>query len=556
MKQLNIKPSEFAESFLSIERGKPFSIRKYPFFYPVYDSPSDNILLRCSRQVGKSLTIANFIALNTLVAEMQVEYITNQNYTRDELYEMGLGSFHTLYVAPRFDQVGTFSRQKLNPIIGGTNMFRNFVNSSCYDQVNYKSFKNNSDIFLRSCFYSPDSIRGISSDMICIDEIQDIQTDHIPVIVETQLRSSRKYNLRSGTPKSTRNTIEYFWEKTSQNEWAVPCKACGKWNILGEENIQPLGPSCNKVSCRKLLNVKDGQWVSMNPEAYSQGFRAHAMMADFIPWNGDKGTKAYESSYIYKYENYPRAKFYNEVLGLPYDSGSAPITAQDLMAACDMDERRKVGLPEGMVKGLIPSLRSRPLALGIDWGSCQEGKGRTVLSVVACVDNKFHLIFAKIFTPAESDPKFQVEQAIKFAKHFGCMMIGADYGFGHMQNYELAAGFGTQICRGQSNRVIQMENVGRMSERRRFDEKARRYRIERTEVMTDLFQSIKSKKVLFPTWKEFEPFTGDILNIYQEYNETTRMMRYDHHPDQTDDFFFSLLYAIEALLIMMKKPSI
>lgn len=557
--EVNILPSQFAENFLYIEKAKPFSIRDYPFFYDVYDCPSDSVLMRCSRQVGKSLSIANIQLSNIVLAEMYVDFIENQDLSRDEKIALSVSAFHALYVAPTGLQVSTFSKQKLTLIIDGSPIFKHFRNPRTSDQIAYKSFRNGSDLFLRSCFHSPDSIRGISSDMITIDEIQDICVDHIPVILETQARSARKINFYSGTPKTTRNTIEHYWSLSTQNEWAVKCTGCGKWNILGEDNIQPKYLACSKPSCRKKLDRTNGLWARMNsnPEAYMQGYRIHAMMADFMPWTGPPGSKNWANSLMYKYENYSRAQFYNEVLGLPYDSGAIPITKEELMQACNAAQRKRANLDPGMHHGLSPGIRDKLITGGVDWGTSQEDKSRTVVAIVSYINDQFHVLFSKIYSPHESDPLHQVKDILKYLNHYGCKAAGCDWGFGWMQNKWLAQEYGLEYgTRGKSDRVIEYFNHDSLSERRRWDPKALRYTLNRTEVMTDIFSAIKDERILFPQWAVQEEFAEDVLNVYQEFSIRTGRMKYDHHPDQPDDYFMALMYAIETQLILMGKNKI
>lgn len=557
--EVNIMPSQFAENFLYIEKAKPFSIERYPFFYAVYDCPSDQVLMRCSRQVGKSLSIANIQLSYITLAEMYVDYIEDKALSREEKIALNISAFHALYVAPTGMQVSTFSKQKLTLILDGSPIFKNFVTTKSADQIAYKSFKNGSDLFLRSCYHSPDTIRGISSDMITIDEIQDICVDHIPVILETQARSSRQINFYSGTPKTSRNTIEHYWDLSTQNEWAVKCDHCGKYNILGEDNIQPKGLSCSKPSCRKPIDRTKGVWARMNPdkESYMQGFRIHAMMADFMPWTGDPGSKKYANSLMWRYENYPRAQFYNEVLGLPYDSGSVPITVDDIIEACDPGLRKHAGIEPGFHNGLTPSIRDKVVTAGVDWGTSSEGKSRTVLSIVAFIHNRYHLIFSKIYGPREADPSYQVTDILKWLNHYGVKLAGVDWGFGWMQNKVLAEKFGTTYgMRGKSSSVIEFFNHHGLKQRRKWDKDSLKFILNRTECMTDVIMSIKDKLILFPEWGTMKPFAEDILNIYQEYSDSTGKMKYDHHPNQPDDFFMSLMYAIEAQLIYTGKKMI
>jgi len=113
----------------------------------------------------------------------------------------------------------------------------------------------------------------------CIDEIQDILTDNIPVIRECLSHSSYKKEVYSGTPKTTSNAIEYYWDLSSKNEWMVKCQWCNYWNMLGMDNIGKNSIICQK--CGKPLNPRIGQWVTMNAEGTWEGFRIPQLM---VPW--------------------------------------------------------------------------------------------------------------------------------------------------------------------------------------------------------------------------------------------------------------------------------
>ena len=61
-----------------------------------------------------------------------------------------------------------------------------------------------------------------------------------------------------------------------------------------------------------------------------------------------------------KLEDYPTAKFYNEVLGLPYDSGVKPITEAQLRACCTYGN---------IMEPPDPNKIRGPVFAGIDWGT-------------------------------------------------------------------------------------------------------------------------------------------------------------------------------------------
>jgi hypothetical protein len=74
-----------------------------------------------------------------------------------------------------------------------------------------------------------------------------------------------------------------------------------------------------------------------------------------------------------------------------------------------------------------------------------------------------------------------------------------------------------------------------------YDEQQETYVTNRTEVMTDLFNAIKTDRVEFYKWAEYEDIGKDILNISAEYSDALRQIRYVHQ--QPDDACHSALYA-------------
>jgi hypothetical protein len=67
------------------------------------------------------------------------------------------------------------------------------------------------------------------------------------------------------------------------------------------------------------------------------------------------------------------------------------------------------------------------------------------------------------------------------------------------------------------------------------------YTLGRNKVMTDLFQKIKHKQIIFPRWEDFEPFARDMLAISIDYDEEKGKYRYIN--THSDDSFHSILYG-------------
>lgn len=387
--------------------------------------------------------------------------------------------------------------------------------------------------------------RGIPAWQLFLDEIQDILKDNIPVIEHCLSHAPEQWRRQvySGTPKSLDNIIEeYRANKSTQGEWVVPCEACNHWNILGEKNIGKKGVICAK--CGKGINPqsKRAQWAWMvQPDPQDpnkvpwESYRIPQLM---VPW---KLTEDGWSEILYGYENYPRAKFMNECLGLSYESGLRPITQAQIRDACGTHRIRELE----KVRNL--SL-AQPFFMGVDWGTGDQSY--TVVVIATYVENRFRVVFAHRFVGEESDPAIQVKMLVELATRFNIALIGADYGFGFGSNHHLTRAFGAQ-------KVHAYQHTGSLGRKVEYDEKMGRWKTNRTEVMSAIFEAIKKKKCEFPHWDDWEkPFAKDFTNIYSEYNEKLRMVQYDHRPGNPDDTFHAFLYAWLVSMLMVPRPDI
>ena len=505
--------SELTEAIIHL-RGKPFTFKGYEFFRQVYDSSCTSKLLKCARQVAKSTYVGNNIAVTGAA----------------------IPHFTSLYVAPTENQVTTFNKQKLDPTILYSPEFKKIWFSPANkvtNQATYKKFRNGSDIIMRSCFLSADSIRGISADQVALDEIQDILTDNIPVIRECMTRSKYKYMLMTGTPKTNQHAIEFYWGKSTQFEWLIKCVSCNMWNLLGEENVRYKGLSCCK--CSGFLDRSRGQWVQTNltGNPLIEGYRIPQLMVDWIPWSGAEG------SIWDKYTTYSREKFYNEVLALPYDANSCPITLEELKDACDPNL--------SMVKHRQDrtALLSMRLAAGVDWGTSQEGGSYTVLNIGGFTGaGRFVIVFSKRYHGQEAEPEYQIADIRRILSDFSIDVIGLDWGMGFGMNSRLKGWFG-------DNRVHEFYSSDNQRNPMQWDNKGERWTLARTIMMTDLFRALKTKNIVLPKWEHIKDFAQDALHIFA--TEVTRggsiVKRYDHIPMKPDDWFHSLMYCYLAAIV-------
>lgn len=524
--------SDWTEFAIKMPKGgelSPFSFGERRYLKSIYDTDAQCVLLKCGRQVEKSTLLGNKI-----LAHMAL-----------------IPYFRTLYVSPSHTQTKVFSRDRIKEPIDISPYLRSHTNTTLLTNVLEKKLTNGSQLTMRFAFLNADRVRGIPADMINIDELQDILLDNIPVIEECASHSAYKLFTYSGTPKSLDNAIEHYWtEYSTQNEWAVPCRHHGTpkdpsswhWNILDEENIGTDFLMCDR--CGKEIDPRDpdATWVSLNPnprvEMPFEGYRIPQLMVPWIEWKDIRN----------KYRKYSRPKFHNEVLGLSYDSGTRPLTQNDMKKASWSK------LSMGHYREVIKFCSQHPVFMGIDWGT---GEGTyTVVTLggyMPFAPDRFTFFYIRRFEGVESDPERQLEIINKLATDFKVMTIGADYGGGFWPNDRLVRRFG-------SEKVLKYQWVGNVGKKIAYDPKlgVPRFLVHRTEVMSDMFNAIKRQSVFcFPRWEEFEdPYAKDFLNIFSEYNERLRMNVYKHAKGCPDDTFHACTFAFLASFYHRVRPDV
>lgn len=519
--------SDYVGSLLYLN-GKPFSFKGREYLMPIYNRRSNNILLKTARQVEKSTFLGNFLTINSTIVP----------YNK------------SLYVAPSHSQTRQFSNEKLRPSIEESPLIKKYLQSSFVStQVFEKSFTNGSMIFLRSAFRSADRTRGISARSLCLDELQDFMGSEIPVIMECTSHFEDAALIMAGTPKSFDNPIEDYWQESTQNEWLVKCRSCNHYNYLDEKNIAPTemytsgrlppGPICSR--CFKPIDVPGwGKWMTLSPGKRLEGYRIPQLM---VPWI--ISTMNQWERLLWKRDNYALGQFYNEVLGLSYDSASKPITRQEMIACCDPSYRFLTEFPDSLELQYASQFM---LTAGVDWGEGNDGAEKspsgklknasyTVLTIGAYIDQKtFKIFFAKRYTGSQVDPDFVVRDIVRIMRLYNVRLIGADWGHGWGVNNSLVRMLG-------ADRVMQFMYVPKQKEKKKWDPIGFKFQIQRNLYISEMIYSLKNGEIKFPGWDQSETFAKDILSVYVEYHEYMREMKYDHKISDPDDFLHSLIYA-------------
>jgi hypothetical protein len=443
-----------------------------------------------------------------------------------------------------------FSTDKIDSCVRGSDIIQDYyIDTKTKDQVSYKEFTNGSKIYLRSAYHSADAIRGISADRCCIDEVQDIISDHLPVIEQSMSHSMAHWEslkniypglpahlfnskIYAGTPKTVENTMEKFWGLSTQCEWIIRCLHCTKYNYINEHNIGDTCLICNK--CGKPIFYEDGDWVAMNSVGIMDGFRMPQIVLNWI--NNRNNPDAWKVNVINVRKTCSAEKFFNEVLALPYASAKHPMSLAEIKSCCgDFDPCNEEKMPR--------ELENIPLTAGIDWGKGDTASGTSysILTIMGHIKGKPRTIFVKKYEGKMSDAILQVKDMLRIIQRYRCVLTIADTGDGRTSNAMMVETLSPQ-------RFAEMYEHGTMATKIKWDGDKGHYTMNRTQMMTDLIMEIKRGQVEFFRYEYFEKYTHDFTGIYLLYSERTRLTMYDH--SVPDDCFHSWMFARIALKIM------
>ena len=467
---------------------------------PVYDINARELVLKTSRQVSKSTTLANLMLSRACM----------------------IPHFNQLYISPSVDQSKIFSNDRVTPVIEDSPVLRKYyVNTGLMQNVFTKHLANGSRLYLRYAQSDPDRLRGLSTDINYYDEAQDIDPDIIPIVNQSMSRSMYKKSVFSGTPKRTKGTLASLWYRSTMYEWFVKCQGCYKYNFLDHKNIGIKGPICKY--CGNYLDTKQGQWIPTgDPESFTKGFRISILMfagAPWIDWHHDV--------IQYRKTCTSDAIFFNEVLGLEYDDGVSPVTEADIRRCC-------TGGPMKTELDRITS--SHPRVLGIDYGPMASNRSHTVLTVLQRNrQSKPEVLFMKKYRAEEADYGFIHDDVPRQMTHWGGSIVGADAGLGDGPNAEIRKRLGA------FEKVIAFRHLSSQKSLMQWNDKSMEYTLNKTKVLTKFFQMIKNQEIVFPQWEDFNEFAQDILNMTIDYDDTMGTYRYVN--DGPDDALHSILYS-------------
>ena len=486
----------FCENFIHLDR-QPISFGGRPYLPAVYAAGNRNLVLRCSRQTEKSTFLVNTILF---------EACTNPG-------------IKILFVCPRQEQARLFSRARLLTSLNQSPLIRRQLlgEHGRQPQVMNMEFRNGSALYVRAAFHSGDSCRGLSAQLLLVDEFQDVAEGDLPVLMETLSHAEHGRTILAGTPNSIDNHLEAMFRQSTANEWTMICGSCGKGAILDERSLGPRGVFC--PGCSSPLDSQLGAWVARNPNStWGDGFWiGHPM----VPWlNYDE--------ILERQRTYEIGKFKNEVLGLSTTTGDHVVTRAELEACCSKSLMANSGKD-------VPAQGRGNLIAGIDWGG--GGRSRTVLTIGFMRDD-FHFQVCRFerFAGTE-DPDHVLAAVTNRCQQFSVRFVAADGGGnGHVYNRLLLdrlkmRGMYAVLYSAATHEPYQ-------------DGVLTKWTVDRSASIGALFSRVKKKQITFPRVEDSGSYLDEFACEFVEFDDRSRSVRYAHPETQMDDALHATNYAL------------
>lgn len=267
---------------------------------------------------------------------------------------------------------------------------------------------------------------------------QDLDPGHLPVLNECVGSHPQPVIWKSGTSKTKDTALYQSYQASSQGVWRIKCPRmhCAKVNdcivedghlldMIGpfRDDISEASPGLVCAGCRKPVNPRDGGWHHRYPERLPFSVGLHVPQP-IVPIHYAHPIKwAQLVNKMNGQGQYTTGKFYNEVLGEPFDSAFKLVSIDDLRAA-----GQGVG-PNTRMAAAVRATRYHSVVLGVDWGGGGEsGVSRTKVAAAGLAADGVAEVFFGDQLPPTTDRKWEAEQVLERARLVRAHVIAHDYG--------------------------------------------------------------------------------------------------------------------------------
>lgn len=294
-------------------RGKPIDFkneRKYlKDLYNTFDK--QKVVVMSSSQAGKT---------EWLISEA--------------VYSIDQFNWNCIYFLPTEKNFGQFVNERVDePITNNQHLTKSVkqekiqgVKDKIKDSVAVKKLKGR--IYFKGT-QNTLSMKSTPGDVVYVDELDEMDTDKVPLIQKRLHNSTIKKERWASTPTLPNLGIHAKYKESDQREYFIQCPHCKKWqtisfwdNVKWEEIDGEIKDE--RIECaychKKILPYKcEGEWRKNNPKSDVAGFYIHQLLSPTCDLKElIKQSKSPVEAEI--------EQFYNQGLGLPFEPKGSKIT--------------------------------------------------------------------------------------------------------------------------------------------------------------------------------------------------------------------------------------
>jgi phage terminase large subunit GpA-like protein len=257
--------------------------------YNEFNEDFTNVVIVKSRQMGVTRLGMN-VALFDLVG-------------RERKFETVIHAF------PRTEQARRYVSSRLMPVMSKKYTYLNTMLNDEWNshRISDIKFKNENNYFTIGACGDADNLKGIASDLLIRDEVQDFTKDSISNTDFSLSVSEHPTVLDIGTPKD--GHLKKLWNSSDKREYYYHCPECGEdfqptiHLMHGDEDIAC--PACKVLFLRTRLCM-DGKWKPKSDRKTKRiGFRLTRLIDPTVTLSEFKRME----------KEYSKEKFKSEVLG-------------------------------------------------------------------------------------------------------------------------------------------------------------------------------------------------------------------------------------------------
>ena len=244
------------------------------------------------------------------------------------------------------------------------------------------------------------------------------------------------------------NGLEQNWEQSSQGEWVIKCRKCGKLNIpcIREDLDAMMGVRERKIEvtqdepgivcakCGGYLYSREGRWWHRFPERREKHLGYHIPQC-IMPFHCEDN-RAWTTLQQYRFNRNKatEAEFYNEICGESYDHGAKLISVSDLRNVAILPPRNDL---QTHIKD-IGNHKYVSWGMGIDWGGGGvSGISKTAIAIGGLRSDGVIEVFTGFRSQTPNDFNLEANRVKDLFLTYRCQFVSMDFhGPGNRLRYD------------------------------------------------------------------------------------------------------------------------